>query len=160
CFSSPVATPPSLLARLFGAARAPSVRVSDTSIFARMEPGGTQLLAYSMRLSVVGDVAMILPVPVVAGSGEGGLSFIDLESRPGFFSELEHLFVPPQAPEEALLALPRSAPQPKLVVHEVGSFEASFVPTRRDFDRLDERFRLPDGVWDGLGDYHDFGFAV
>jgi hypothetical protein len=159
CCFSPVTTPPSLLARLWGAVRAPSVRVSDTSIFARMEPGGTQLLAYSMRLSVAGDVAMILPLPLVPGSGEDALSFISLEAQPGFFREVEALFIP-LPPPTARVYLSAEKSRPMLVVHEVGAFVASFVPTRDDFDRLDERFRLPDGVWDTLGDYHDFGFAV
>jgi hypothetical protein len=48
----------------------------------------------------------------------------------------------------------------KLVVHEVGAFIASFVPTRADFTRLDERFRMPDNVWDQLPQYADWGFAV
>ncbi len=42
----------------------------------------------------------------------------------------------------------------------MGSFEASFVPTRRDFSRLDQRFRLPDDVWQALLGYDDWGFAV
>jgi len=49
---------------------------------------------------------------------------------------------------------------PKLRVHDVGSFEASFVPQLRDFDRLDERFRISRDVWDQLPDYRDYGFAV
>jgi hypothetical protein len=58
------------------------------------------------------------------------------------------------------------SPQPSrvasntLVVHDVGSFEASFVPTLADFSRLDARFRLPAAVWDRLPQYRDFGFAV
>jgi hypothetical protein len=36
----------------------------------------------------------------------------------------------------------------KLEVIQVGDFEASFVPTVKDFSRLDERFRLPSAVWD------------
>ena len=47
-----------------------------------------------------------------------------------------------------------------LQVHEVGSFVASFVPGRADFDRLDPRFRLPDSVWDRVPSADDFGFAV
>ena len=43
---------------------------------------------------------------------------------------------------------------------EVGSFVASFVPTVKDFSRLDEQFRLPDGTWDKLPAYKDYGFAV
>lgn len=52
---------------------------------------------------------------------------------------------------------PAAAP---LRVHEVGSFEASFVPSLADFSRLDARFRLPDGLWEGLPIYADYGFAV
>jgi hypothetical protein len=59
--------------------------------------------------------------------------------------------------------LSRSEPamaKAKLKVYEVGSFEASFVPTVNDFSRLDERFRLPAGVWDQLPEHQRFGFAV
>jgi hypothetical protein len=49
---------------------------------------------------------------------------------------------------------------PTLTVHEVGAFEASFVPTVADFARLDRRFSLPPQVWDSLGGYRDWGFAV
>jgi hypothetical protein len=51
-------------------------------------------------------------------------------------------------------------PAPTLEVVEVGSFEASFVPTIKDFARLDERFRLPQQVWQDLPQYQDHGFAV
>jgi hypothetical protein len=47
-----------------------------------------------------------------------------------------------------------------LRIHDVGSFEASFVPRIEDFDRLDARFRLPGHVWDRLPTYRDYGFAV
>jgi hypothetical protein len=47
-----------------------------------------------------------------------------------------------------------------LEVVQVGNFEASFVPTVKDFSRLDVRFRLPDGVWKKLGEYQTYGFAV
>jgi hypothetical protein len=45
-------------------------------------------------------------------------------------------------------------------VVSVGSFDASYVPTIADFDRLDARFVLPKGTWDKLPQYHDYGFAV
>jgi hypothetical protein len=45
-------------------------------------------------------------------------------------------------------------------VVEVGDFVASFVPSIKDFSRLDERFRLPEGVWEKLPQYKEFGFAV
>ena len=40
------------------------------------------------------------------------------------------------------------------------SVGASFVPAIKDFARLDKQFRLPDGVWEKLPQYKDFGFAV
>jgi hypothetical protein len=54
----------------------------------------------------------------------------------------------------------RPADMPTLKVHEVGSFEASFVPHLRDFARLDSRFRLPDQVWEQMPQYSDYAFAV
>ena len=34
-----------------------------------------------------------------------------------------------------------------LQVHEVGDYEASYVPTLADFHRLDPRFRMADEIW-------------
>jgi hypothetical protein len=59
-----------------------------------------------------------------------------------------------------MVARAASFEAPKLVVHDVGDFEASFVPSPRDFDRLDPRFRLPGDVWDELPEYADWGFCV
>src|SRR5690606_38691297 len=53
-----------------------------------------------------------------------------------------------------------SARTQTLVVHEVGSFIASYVPTRADFTRLDARFRLPSVLFDAVPAYADYGFAV
>ncbi len=47
-----------------------------------------------------------------------------------------------------------------LEVKKVGKFDASFVPAIKDFSRMDERFRLPMGVWDKLPMYKEYGFAV
>jgi hypothetical protein len=47
-----------------------------------------------------------------------------------------------------------------LVVHDLGDFEASFVPCLDDFERLDRRFCIPRSVWDELPVYQDYGFAV
>ena len=47
-----------------------------------------------------------------------------------------------------------------MAVVEVGNFEASFVPSVKDFSRLDERFRLSDTSWEKLPAYAGFGFAV
>lgn len=47
-----------------------------------------------------------------------------------------------------------------LAVVQVGSFEASIVPSVADFSRLDQRFRLQSEIWQELPNYHDYAFAV
>jgi hypothetical protein len=135
----------------------PVKQVADTNIFARASAGGRQYLVYSMALAADEDLAMVLPLPVAKRSGEGAVRFINLEGYPDFFADLRAGF-----PE--VLSLGRGGDAPEgcrtLKVVSVGSFEASYVPSVADFDRLDERFRMPAGVWDELPLYRDFGFAV
>jgi hypothetical protein len=126
--------------------------VLGTNIFARSVNGDRQVLVYSMTIAARNDLAMILPLPVPPGTPEDAVRFINLEGYPGFFSDLEKGFP---------MTLCRSAgAQKALVVHDVGSFEASFVPSLADFERLDERFRLPATAWHQLPSYKDYGFAV
>ena len=138
----------------------PVREVYGTKIFGRIE-GENQYLVYEMTFSAESDVAMVLPIPVVPGSAEDAVRFISLESYKRFFRDLDDLF--PQYAALGIIA-PLSdcmgAPRAVLEVHEVGAFEASFVPSIPDFARLDSRFRLPDQVWGELGGYEDFGFAV
>jgi hypothetical protein len=151
CFSIP--TPKSLAQRLLQQ----RVRVSKTKIFARMTAPGVQALAYSMNLDSAKDVAMILPLPVRPNSGEDAVRFIDLHAHPRMFDELAALFEEP-----VLRSMPKSrglVPQ-TLKVHKVGSFIATYVPTRFDFDRVDERFWMPRVVFDAVREYADYGFAV
>ena len=130
--------------------------VSDTKIFARMLEEGKQGLVYSMQFSADEDLAMVLPLPVKDGAGEDALEFINLEEYDDFFRDMERGFPRPRAG-----GLSRSrADAARLEVVEVGSFEASFVPTVADFERLDPRFRLPAGTWEALPLYRDYGFAV
>jgi hypothetical protein len=134
----------------------PVDRVSNTSIFGRLE-GDTQWLAYEMRFSASEDLAMTLPLPVLLGSGEQAVKFLSLEGYPDFFQDMNAGFPLPVMrgpPRPALRAAPR------LEVHTVGAFEASYVPTVKDFSRLDPRFRLPDEVWSQLKGYADHGFVV
>lgn len=67
-------------------------------------------------------------------------------------------------PSDVAMVLPIPTPPraaaSTLVAHDVGDFEASFVPTLADFVRLDARFRMPDDVWSKLPAYEDWGFAV
>ena len=136
--------------------------VADTNIFAREAKGGGQFLVYSMKFKAGEDLAMILPIPTPKGSAEDAVKFISLEKYAGLFDDLRKGFpVPPPPWLKDDSNPPKAAKQDKpLVVVEVGDFIASFVPAIKDFARLDEKFRLPDGVWDKLPQYKDFGFAV
>lgn len=136
--------------------------VSDTKIFARLGEGVSQFLAYAMSLTAKEELAMVLPLPVVKGSGEDAVKFINLEKYPQLFEDLWKGFPPPRSatsygPKPATAVATAQAP---LKVQSVGSFDASFVPTIADFSRLDERFRLPADVWTKLPGYADYGFAV
>jgi hypothetical protein len=139
----------------------PVRHVSKTRIFARPLDGGRQLLVYSMSLDADADLAMVLPIPVPPSSAEDAVRFVDMSSCPTFFDKVESLFPAPVTFGKAARGGAFIEPQPApLVVHDVGDFEASFVPTRADFDRLDVRFRLPGDVWDALPMYADWGFCV
>ena len=152
CFS--VGSPGWWLQRL----TTPRIHVSKTNIFARMIAPGVQALAYGMNLSSAREVAMILPLPVVPGSGEDAVKFVSLEEHPRMFEELQAMFIDLHAVSRKSRGMPQSIP--KLVVHEIGSFIASYVPRRADFTRLDERFRLPEVLFDAVPRYADYGFAV
>ena len=133
--------------------------VANTRIFARSCAAGHQVLVYSMIIDADDELAMILPLPIKSGIGELDVSFIDLSAYADFFEDLEKA--------DMVSGLYRSLggrhgtpARPTLLVRNVGSFEASFAPTRADLDRLDPRFRLDPKVWGKLSIYEDFGFAV
>jgi hypothetical protein len=135
--------------------------VGSTKIFARGLADGRQALVYAMNVTLSEELAMILPLPVPAGTADDAVTFINLQGEERFFDQLASAF-PAFGPQAAFLSLPaaRHAPAPKLVVFDVGQYEASFVPTAADFARLDERFRLPRGFFEALPVYADYGFAV
>ncbi|MGO1070358.1 hypothetical protein [Lysobacter sp. CA199] len=128
--------------------------MSNTRIYARRR-GERQYLAYEMRLASAVEQAMILPLPV-AGHSRDGLEFIDLSAYPRLFDDLQACF---PVVSHGLDAVPAAAGAP-IAVHRVGAYDASFVPERAAFARLDPRFRLDDGVWDRFPAYEGFGFAV
>lgn len=131
--------------------------VANTKIFARSASDGRQFIVYSMQYQADADLAMILPLPTPVSSAEDAIRFIDLSGYPQFFTDMASGFIEFQS---------RGGPAPapagllNLVVHEVGSFQASFVPHLQDFSRLDARFRLPQQAWEQLPLYGDYGFAV
>jgi len=136
--------------------------VADTNIFARASKEGRQFLVYSMRFKAGEELAMILPIPVPKGSKEDAVKFINLEKYPDFFTDLRAGFPEPASGSLGGTRGPAKdkADKPKLAVVDVGAFVASFVPSVKDFARLDERFRLPTEIWDKLLQYKDWGFAV
>jgi len=148
--------------------------VKNTRIFARPLGGGRQAVAYQMNLGAPEDLAMILPLPVQRdlpakasakaeaaakeGAADKPLEFVNLEKYPDFFDDLAKGF---PVPRSKSLGDPFASDAAGTIeVEKVGAFDASFVPTARDFARVDERFRLPDGIWEKLGDYADASFAV
>jgi hypothetical protein len=110
-----------------------------------------------MRYRASAVLAMVLPLPVPPDPAEDAVTFINLERYPEFFEDLENEF--PSFKSRSLY-MTASVAVDTLEVHDVGSFEASFVPRADDFVRLDERFRIPVSVWDELPRYRDYGFAV
>ena len=100
---------------------------------------------------------MILPLPVKAPAKEDSLRFIDLKTYSSFFDDLDNGF-PFYQP---MVSIGCGGPGDReLGVMKVGNYEASFVPSLSDFDRLDSRFRLPSKTWDLIPEYNSFSFAV
>jgi hypothetical protein len=135
-------------------------KVTGTQIFARPSKAGRQLLVYSMTVHARDTLAMILPLPVPPRPKEDAVRFINLEGYPRFFDDMNKGFPEPmrQSRDTATFAAPAACGP--LVVHDVDDFEASFVPTLTDFDRLEPRFSIRRVIWDQIPDYHDYGVAV
>lgn len=134
--------------------------VTDTRIFARLNKVGEQVVIYQMALNAPQDVAMVLPIPVKEGASEGAVKFYDLSKYATVFEDLGRLFPMPAMAGDPFGAVAVAAADYELEVVSVGAYDASFVPTIADFQRLDQRFRLPEDVWAKLPGYADFGFAV
>jgi hypothetical protein len=136
--------------------------VSATKIFARALDDGRQALIYAMQLAAREPLAMVLPLPVPPAPPENAVEFIDLSGYSTLFDDMKRAF--PMlviGPQELGRQKSRSVFRSKVLeVHEVGAFAASFVPTPRDFARLDPRFQLAPGVLAALPAYADWGFAV
>jgi hypothetical protein len=133
--------------------------VENTNIFAR-SADDQQLLVYSMSYAARTDLAMVLPLPVPSNPSEDAVSFINLQNYTTFFDDMRRGFPPPTFYSSILPLQSTSQRAPKLRVHDVGHFEASFVPRIADFNRLEERFRIPSDAWNRFPSYHDYGFAV
>ena len=113
-------------------------QVSGTSIFARVS-NGRQILVYSMNLRSRIDLAMILPLPVPPRSPENSVRFNNLKEYPQFFSDMEAGFDDPDDFSLSEDSGSGNLTRTMLRVHDVGNFEASYVPTMDDWDRLDKQ---------------------
>jgi hypothetical protein len=129
-------------------------KVSGTKIFARIDAVGVQFLAYAMDLDTPTDVAMILPIPI---QKREKVNFIDLSEAPDLFTEIEALF---KTLSRGMMRGFSFGTDALLVVEKVGAFDASFVPSIEDMDRLDKRFAINKSIWDKIPQYKDFGFVV
>ncbi len=139
----------------------PVISVNSTKIFARPAVNERQYIVYSMALEAKNELAMILPLPIKQGGAEPDFDFINLRDYANFFDDLLLGF--PERPTVSDRSasndnIPASAGI--LVVYQVGDFEASFVPTLKDFSRLDPRFRILPSSWAKLPQYKTYGFAV
>lgn len=121
--------------------------VSNTRIFARGTDQGTQYLVYQFDYKADNDLALIVPLPTPLGSASDAVRFIDLSGYPDFFEALANGF-------PVTRALPHAPSNPS------GIIDGSFLASRADFSRLDEKYRLADEMWDRVPEYGDYGFAV
>lgn len=134
--------------------------VKNTRIFGRLGERGNQALIYQMSVNVPRDLAMVLPIPIKKGTGEDAVKFFDFSKYDRVFEDLWEMFPVRSYGADPFGAAPAAAKSRSLEVVSVGAYDASFVPTAADFSRLDERFRMAEGVWAKLPGYEDFGFAV
>ncbi|MEM7478665.1 MAG: hypothetical protein AAF483_27085, partial [Planctomycetota bacterium] len=114
----------------------PVKSVTNTNLFARLTGKGTQMLAYQMDFVTEKANAMILPIPVGKPAREDSLRFISLKDYDDFFTDLDNAFpeiTPPSRSLGGRFSEPTDSLVDELVVHEVGDFVASFVPTMKDF---------------------------
>jgi hypothetical protein len=103
----------------------------------------------------------VLPLPV-ANVADDAVEFLDFSKARDIFTTLAQMFpTGAERMEQSLGIRALGAVEKKpLVVHDVGSFEASYVPALGDMDRLDKRFRISDKIWNALPQYVKSGFAV
>jgi hypothetical protein len=137
-----------------------TAEVSNTNIFARAGKDGRQFLVYAMTVKAAEELAMILPIPTPKASKEDAVKFLALDKYEDFFDELRKGWPVARGDGGSRGGPAPGAKDDKLKVVEVGSFIASFVPTQKDFDRVDDKFKLPADVWAKLPQYKDWGFAV
>src|SRR5664279_930373 len=111
--------------------RQKEIEVSQTKLFARVQ-NGVQYLVYEMAIATASEVAMVLPLPV-AKVADDAVEFLDFSKAKDVFANLAQMFPSDIGRLQTLsLGMRSLGARPKLVVHNVGAFEASYVPTLGD----------------------------
>lgn len=111
--------------------------VNSTQIYASLDKSGKrQLTIYSNKIVTEKDNAMILPVP-----NPQSVSFVDLSDYTSIFDDFQRSFIK----RLTLSNTSKSRGFPSmncvndtLAVHNVGSYQASIVPSLSDFNKLDK----------------------
>jgi hypothetical protein len=120
----------------------PVERLERTRLFGRVQ-GDWQILALQVGVRTTEPVALVVPLPVVVGEDDA-VRF--LEPGASFFDELGALFDGGEAPPPPMDAGP--------------AIESTFIASMADLGQLDPAYQLPRSVWQRLGEYWDYGFAV
>ncbi len=141
----------------------PVTAVGRTQIFARLSGRGTQYLVYQMQYDSPTRNAMILPIPTVVKAADDAVQFVNMNKYDRFFRDLRAAFPEPTPPSFNSKTNARAGSDTgaaPLLVHQVGNFTASFVPTQQDFSRLDPQFVISADTWAKIPKYQDYGFVV
>lgn len=132
--------------------------VSKTSILVNRDHLGIVTTVYQMTYEASHEIAMILPVPI---ADPASFRFVDLSEYPNLIKDLDKPFNHERwllGDTKMIGALSFSAPLP---VERVGAYDATFVPSVADMNRLDPRFSLSPALLGGLPSYIDtMSFAV
>ena len=131
-------------------------QVKVTRIFATKH-AGKDVLVYEAAIMTPESNAMVLPIPIRAGSGP--IELVDLSAFPQMFAEIALYYNGPVEPADAW-GRPEAPPQ-KLEVFTVGAFKASIVPSLDQLGQLDDRFHIQPGFRELLAErYGDWAFVV
>lgn len=127
-------------------------KVENTSIFTK-KIDSRQVVIYEMEVGTNSEMSMILPIPN-KNKDDNSVKFYDFSEYDNFFQDIEQVFNPPS---DGISTGYRSL---KLTTHKIGSFDAVYIPTLNDFNRVDTRFKLDSSIWDQLPQYENYSFVV
>lgn len=136
-------------------------RVAKTKILAMLSKDRQrQLIVYSNEVQTnIKNNVMILPVPNKDGNSDKSIKFVDLSSYPNIFDDCRSSFASPMflSTNSVSFSLSRS-----IAIVDVGSYQASIVPSIDEFVFLNSLFKIPENVIEILKKYYakNFSFIV